>query len=133
MRVDIGTRSGGYGIDTLTVDGNDVESVYGAVSAARQAALSGMPSLVVCDTYRLCGHSKIDSGEKYRSAPEVERARSREPLRILRWILGDDAFSRRLDDARQTVEEAIEYARCAPEPVPSDLYRDIYAKGGAQI
>ncbi|PJF33921.1 MAG: pyruvate dehydrogenase (acetyl-transferring) E1 component subunit alpha, partial [Candidatus Thermofonsia Clade 1 bacterium] len=67
----ISQRAAAYGLPGITVDGNDVLAVYGAVSEAAARARRGAgATLVEAKTYRYKGHSKSDK-QAYRSREEV--------------------------------------------------------------
>ncbi|MCF7942174.1 MAG: hypothetical protein K9M84_11210 [Spirochaetia bacterium] len=68
-----------YGITPVSVDGNDAIAVYHAVTAAREAALSGVPQFLILSTYRIAGHSKSDKNT-YRSEQEIARWKELCPL-----------------------------------------------------
>lgn len=76
----VSDRASAYGIPGRTVDGNDVEAVYGAMLEAASRARSGQgPTLLELETYRLAGHSRSDPGH-YRPKEEVDEWRTRDPL-----------------------------------------------------
>src|SRR5438874_13188987 len=59
--VDPVERAHTYGFDGVTVDGNDVEAVLGAVApAAERARSGGGPTLIECRTMRMHGHGAHD-------------------------------------------------------------------------
>src|SRR4051812_18988468 len=59
--VDPVERARTYGFDGVTVDGNDVEAVLGAVApAAERARSGGGPTLIECRTMRMHGHGAHD-------------------------------------------------------------------------
>lgn len=73
-------RAVGYGIPGLTIDGNDVFTVYDTVKAAVDRAREGKgPTLIECLTYRWQGHHVGDPGV-YRPDDEVADWKAKEPL-----------------------------------------------------
>lgn len=126
-------RASAYGLAPIVVDGNSVDEVQEAVSAARQRAAAGEgPSLIEALTYRHGGHSRADAA-KYRPAEEVAAWLSRDPI---------DAYVRRhgitaaeVDSARSASLEAVEAAAvealAAPEPPPESLLRHLYAENNS--
>src|SRR3990172_1456082 len=57
----------GDGFPGVTVDGNDVLAVYGAMCTAVERAKSGEgPTLIEAKTYRLMPHSSDDDDRRYR-------------------------------------------------------------------
>ena len=80
----IGDRAASYGMPGVTVDGNDVLTVYDAVKqAVDRARNGGGPSLIETVTYRWRGHSKSDAN-RYRTKEEIEtwKLKSRLPASI---------------------------------------------------
>lgn len=77
---DLVKRADGYAMNAMMVDGNDVEAVFNAVSAAAAAARSGTgPTFIECKTYRQRGHSRTDPA-KYRDPAEVDAWLARDPI-----------------------------------------------------
>jgi acetoin:2,6-dichlorophenolindophenol oxidoreductase subunit alpha len=77
---DLVKRADGYAMNAMMVDGNDVEAVFNAVSAAAAAARSGTgPTFIECKTYRQRGHSRTDPA-KYRDPAEVAAWLARDPI-----------------------------------------------------
>src|SRR5258708_6658045 len=79
---DIADRRHGYGVPGKTIDGNDVEVVYDAISEAVAYAREGKgPSLIEGKTYRLWGHW-IGDPDTYRTREEVDLPWRRDPVPI---------------------------------------------------
>jgi pyruvate dehydrogenase E1 component alpha subunit len=124
----IATRARGYGIPGVTVDGNDVQDVFDAVSAAAGRARAGRgPTLVENVTYRWKGHSKSDKN-LYRTREEIASWQERDPIaRFEEAVRSAGTFTdaeiaavRRA--ATDSVREAIRTANAAPAaPVDRDL------------
>ncbi len=121
-----------YGMHSVQINGNDVEEVYQAVSAAAERARAGEgPTFIEGMTYRLAGHMSGDL-ETYRTAEEIEEERGREPLVLFRQRLLDDGTSEaELEKIEAEVEaevtEAIEFAVASPWPDLGETYTDVYA------
>jgi len=80
-------RAAAYGLDSIIVDGNDVDAVYAVAMRTLARARAGEgPSLVEAKTYRHSGHSRADPG-KYRPTREVEAWMKRDPLPTYRQRL----------------------------------------------
>jgi TPP-dependent pyruvate/acetoin dehydrogenase alpha subunit len=130
----IAARAAGYGIPGVTVDGNDVLAVYGAMDAAVSRARAGQgPSLVEARTVRFLGHFEGDP-QGYRSRGEVEAGRQRDPIARLRAHLED---RRLLDPAHAArvaaaveleVQEAVDFAESSPLPAPKDALEDLFVQ-----
>ena len=60
----IAAHAAGYGLQTTTVDGNDVEAVHAVASeAVQRARAGGGPSLIEAHTLRMLGHAVHDGAE----------------------------------------------------------------------
>ena len=106
-------------MESIQIDGNDVEVVYTAVSEAAKRARAGAgPTFIEGLTYRLAGHMAGDL-ETYRTSEEIEMQRQYEPLHLLHQRLLDRGVAAAvLDQIRAAVEteveEAVEFAQNAP-------------------
>ncbi len=128
----LAVRAEGYGMPGVTVDGNDVIAVYRATTeAVRRAREGGGPTLVDAVTCRLHGHYEGDP-QAYRTAQELERARSDDPIsRFERQlfadgILDDDRKRRILDEIDREVEAAVRFAESSDVPDPSEASDFVY-------
>ncbi len=120
-----------YGMDSMQIDGNDVEVVHAAVSQAAERARSGAgPTFIEGITYRLAGHMAGDL-ETYRPQEEVEKQQAYEPLTVLRQKL----LARGVDDTRiaamdeeidEMIDEAVAFAENSPWPDPAETYLDVF-------
>ena len=130
---DVAERAHGYGFDGVAINGNDVLAVYQATQGAlARARGGGGPTLIECKTYRWHGHSEHDKAF-YRTDEELAMWKSRDPIPTFTTYLRTRHL---LDDAKQqeielkvktTIDEAVEFAMTAPEPVPEDALTDLYA------
>ena len=123
-----------YGMNALTVDGNDVLAVYQAAERAVTQARAGKgPSLIECKTYRTRPHAEGMRDGGYRTAEEIDAWKKRDPIASLKsWLLANDqadieAFSALDDDVQRTVEDAIEFARSSPFPDPATAANFIFS------
>lgn len=128
----IAKRAAGFGLPVLTVEGQDVGAVYRATVEARERARNEEgPTFIEALTYRYEGHNTGDKGA-YREREEIELwRRTRDPvLRLKRALesadlLQEGQYDRIVDEARATVEDAVEFAEQSPWPDP--------ATGGANV
>ena len=68
----IASRGNSYGIESIQIDGNDVEAVYESVSNYKDEILTGnRPKFIEAITYRYRGHSKSDRN-LYRTSEEID-------------------------------------------------------------
>ena len=135
MAVDnVASRAAGYGMPGVVVDGCDISAVYEATSAAAMRARNGQgPTLVEAMVERYLPHTSDDDDRRYRAAEEIEEARKRDPLRILKARLVEmGALSEEVDEklyaeAKQEVNDATEFAESAEYPVVDSFYDHVYA------
>ena len=130
-------RASAYGLESIIVDGNDVDAVYDiAVRTIERARRGEGPSLVEAKTYRHKGHSRADPG-KYRPDDEVAAWLERDPLLITRRRLEADGVAAATLDAIEEesmseVDGATQEMRDAPPPGPETLTTQVWADGGSE-
>jgi pyruvate dehydrogenase E1 component alpha subunit len=132
---DLYNRGLSFGIPGEPVDGMDVRAVKAAGDMALDHARSGKgPFILEMLTYRYRGHSMSDPA-KYRAREEVQRMRDEhDPIEQVRHRLDEKGWAseetlKDIDkDIRRIVNEAAEFAQADPEPDPSELWTNIYAK-----
>ncbi len=129
----ISLRAVSYGIEGVTVDGNDVLAVYDAVSwAARRARAGEGPTLIEAITYRWRGHSKSDR-QLYRTREEVKEWQAKDPIpRFVSRLIEANMLTQEEADALkarayQLIEEAVQFAEASPEPDPATVMEGVYA------
>lgn len=108
-------RAAAFGIEGVTVDGNDVAAVRSAVEAALQKARCGEPSIVELMTFRYRPHSEGISEEPY-VLEHLEEAKKNDPIdRMTAQLIQNGMITQeRIDEiraaARKESEDAYEYA-----------------------
>jgi pyruvate dehydrogenase E1 component alpha subunit len=129
----IADRAPGYGMPGVTVDGQDVLSVWQAADEAVSRARAGAgPSLVECKTYRYYGHHQGDDTRRYRSKEEENSARQRDCIQRFReQMLQGGVLNREELDAidcqnQTTIDHAVAFAEASPLPDPAELYTDVF-------
>lgn len=129
-------RALAYGLESILIDGNDVDVVYAtAAPALERARAGGGPSLIEAVTYRHGGHSRVDSAT-YRPSAEVEAWMARDPIPTYRQRLLERGIDAAKLDAIEAavsadVEAAIEEARAMPEPAADALSKNLWSDGGS--
>jgi pyruvate dehydrogenase E1 component alpha subunit len=129
-------RAAAYGLESIVVDGNDVDAVFAvATTLVDRARGGGGPSLIEAKTYRHGGHSRADPAT-YRPEGELEAWLTRDPISTYRErLLGDGVAPAALDQiehqALEAVDRATEEARSAPFPDASSLETNLWANGGS--
>lgn len=130
-------RGKSYGIEGVTIDGNDFFAVRQAVgSAVEKARKGGGPTLIEAITYRYKGHSKSDK-LLYRSSEECRYwMENHDPiLRLEHYILEKNlaektALEEIIFAVQQETEEMIRSVLKDSEPTPEELWTDVYKEGG---
>src|SRR3954462_11491685 len=130
---DVAIRAEGYGSDGVAINGNDVLAVYQAsLGAIARARAGDGPTLIECKTYRWHGHSEHDKAF-YRTDEELAMWKSRDPIPTFttylqsRHVLDDQKMKDVEDRAPQAIDDAVEFAANAPDPVAADAVADLYA------
>jgi pyruvate dehydrogenase E1 component alpha subunit len=115
-------RAAGYGMPGIIVDGQDVDTVGDAVSAAVARARKGDgPTLIEMKTYRYSGHSRSDPA-LYRPAGELDKWLLRDPIDLLaaklvaEKALEPGELDRLREETVASVEAATAEALAAPAP-----------------
>jgi pyruvate dehydrogenase E1 component alpha subunit len=126
-------RAAGYGIPGVTVDGMDLFAVNAQASEFVERARRGDgPAYLVCNTYRFHGHHAGDP-LNYREKEEVERWRLQDPIErvkrvaIERGVLRAEDIAALEQQIETLIDEAVEFAKASPDPMPDQLMTDIYA------
>ncbi len=133
----VSDRAIGYGIQGVTVDGNDPLSVYEVVKAAADRGRRGEgPTLIETISYRLTPHSSDDDDLAYRSRAEVEEAKKQDAIVTFKAylqklnILTTSIETELNERIAQIVNEATEYAETAPYADAESALRHVYGEGG---
>ena len=128
----ISDRAVGYGIEGVTVDGNDVVEVYKEFGrVVEKVRNGGGPVLFEAKTYRLGGHYYGDN-ENYRTREEVEQARTVCPITRLKKVLLEEygCSEEELDmiaaEAKKKILAASDAAKEFPAPKVEDMTDDLY-------
>lgn len=135
--VDVARRANAYDIPGVVVDGQDVISVYEAVSAAVARARSRKgPTLVEAKTYRYAEHSEVEQlkfkAPRYRADTEIAYWMSRDPIEMFaNRLLGLGELSGEERDTMKErvkleVEEAVSFAENSPKPDRNELLQDLF-------
>ena len=135
LYADVAQNAAAHGIDSGRVDGMDVLAVREAVGKAVEQVRSGhRPYFLEATTYRFMGHSMADPAHgHYRTKAEVDEAKKRDPLLLLRTRMLGERLATEADfktieqDVGKIVREAVEFAEASPAPSESALEDDVYA------
>ena len=129
----IAAHAAGYGLQTTTVDGNDVESVYAATSAAVERARSGGgASLIEAHTLRMLGHA-VHDGAEYVPRELLAEWEARDPVIGYRAQACRESVCPR-NNSRRSIGAAgpkswtpSTLAEASPWPDPATVTRGVYA------
>ena len=129
----VGNRGPAYGMESLTVDGNDVLAVHEAAQEAVQRARAGEgPTLIECRTYRTRAHAEGMRDAGYRTQEEVEEWKTRDPItRYNEWLLhneeaGPETLAAIEAEVKVMVADAEEFARTSPWPEPDTVSEHVF-------
>lgn len=120
-----------YKIAAEQVDGMDVLAMREASKRAIDHARSGSgPYFLEALCYRFRGHSMADPVQ-YRAKEEEEMWRTKDPLVTFRAVLEGEGVSETDFDSieksvAEEIEAAVQFADASPNPLPEELYTDIY-------
>jgi pyruvate dehydrogenase E1 component alpha subunit len=119
--VDLYKIGKGYSIESLSIDGNDMLTVYQeAVRAVRKCRKGKGPVLIECKTYRHGGHHVNDPG-LYMPRDRVEHYRARDPLALGRaqalssGTAAENELAAIDAEIESAIDRAIAFAQESPE------------------
>lgn len=128
----VADRAGGYGMASVTIDGNNVIEVQKTLMQAVERARQGKgPTFVECNTYRWNGHWEGDP-QPYRTKEEIEQWKLKCPIvgfkkhLLDNKILTEEDFVQIEKEVEDNMEQAIEFARKSPFPKAEEALEDIY-------
>ncbi len=129
----ISDRKCAYGIEGLTIDGNNLVEVFNTVSHFSGECRAGRgPVLIESLTYRWSGHSKSDA-QVYRTREEIRQWMKKDPIEKYKRILIDQKILTEKEDKDLEKEVAVQLDKAAkfamesPFPEPSEVEEDVYA------
>jgi TPP-dependent pyruvate/acetoin dehydrogenase alpha subunit len=126
-------RAAAYGMDGVSVDGNDVAEVFEATSEAREKAIAGGgPTLIEARTLRMHGHGAHDDAS-YIPSELLEDWRRRDPIERLAERLGGDELADAEAEVKAEIDAAVEAALGAPMPDPATATAGVYCDGEPQV
>jgi pyruvate dehydrogenase E1 component alpha subunit len=130
-------RASAYGLESILVDGNDADAMYGiARQTIGKARAGGGPSLVEALTYRHGGHSRADPA-KYRPEAEVREWLARDPIKRYRQrLVAAGIPEKEITEievrAQRKVDAATEEARNGPPAPLDEIERQVWSDGSAK-
>jgi pyruvate dehydrogenase E1 component alpha subunit len=131
----ISVKAKAYGIEGVTVDGNDFFEVQEAVASARKRAASGGgATLIECLTYRFSPHSSADDWKRYRTSEEVEEWKKRDPIALFKNLLVTNGIMAKevekeiADQVQGRVNKAARDTANIPDPPIESLIENVFAE-----
>jgi acetoin:2,6-dichlorophenolindophenol oxidoreductase subunit alpha len=127
----IAARADAYGMRGLTVDGNDSEAMYTAVSEAAARARAGDgPTLIEAMCYRMLGHF-FGADFSYMPAEHLAEMKAADPLPRIRKAMLDHQFTESQLEAidaeiAANVEGAVAFALDSPMADPAEVRIDVF-------
>jgi len=129
---DVAPRAAGYNIPYEIIDGQDIETTYGAAEKAIAHARKKGPFVLEYKTFRMAPHHSGDLAG-YVKKKDLEIWGKRDPIDLCRQKLFQNDMLTPQDDEKlnQTVQtevdQAVKEAFLAPDPTLGDLFQDVYA------
>jgi TPP-dependent pyruvate/acetoin dehydrogenase alpha subunit len=107
-RTPIAEKGAALKIPSMTVDGNDVQAVYRAMTdVVRTVKSAGTPALVEMQTYRVAGHS-VNDHHVYRAQEEVDEWKRLDPIeRLQAELRGRGVSEPEIESIDQKVGRAV--------------------------
>lgn len=129
----IASRGKSYGIESIQIDGNDVEAVYESVSNCKDEILSNnRPKFIEAVTYRYRGHSKSDRN-LYRTSEEINFWKDeKDPIKRYIGKLLEQGITevdlKEIDEGvKNTIRTSVKKALDSPLSPITNLEEDSYA------
>ena len=131
----------GYGIEAVSIDGNNILEVYDTLSAlATQLRARPRPILVECRTFRMRGHEEA-SGTKYVPKALMETWAKKDPVENYeKYLIAQHVIdSTYIDTLRTQIKREIEeglntaFSETYPQPDTEMELRDVYAPFTQQV
>jgi acetoin:2,6-dichlorophenolindophenol oxidoreductase subunit alpha len=129
-------RAEAFGMEAVSVDGQDVRAVYEVAARLVKRGRDGAgPSFLQADTYRYSGHHVGDINREYYRTKKEEHfwKTERDPIQLhAKWLV-DQGYTTAASleqiekEARQEMEAAVKFAIATPYPAPDQVEQDVYA------
>jgi TPP-dependent pyruvate/acetoin dehydrogenase alpha subunit len=133
---DLAAHAQAYGMNGVSIDGNDLLAVYDTVRSAVERSRAGEgPSLIECKTYRWYFHAMRNAPPpETRPADEIAAWKARDPIArfasdlISRGLLAEPELGRIKNEVEAELQAAVAFAEASPFPRPEDLLVDMFAR-----
>ena len=134
-----------YGINSISIDGQNVEAVYSAVRDAAQIARdNSKPTFIQAKTIRFNEHAEGEyylrmRDTNYRDNDEIARAKNtRCPIKLYSDVLCARGAILAADidklykKANEEIQSCIDFAMKSPNPDPKTAYQNVYKEGSVK-
>jgi 2-oxoisovalerate dehydrogenase E1 component len=134
-------KARGYGMEAVTIDGNNVLEVYDTMQGVREyCARTQRPYLIECRTFRMRGHEEA-SGTKYIPEELFTRWAEKDPVKSFEeFLLSKSLFlAEQVEEAKketaQYIEEELRIAFEAEDYLPDteEELADVYAPSSSAV
>mgnify|MGYP001347830632 FL=1 len=129
----IASRGKSYGIESIQIDGNDVEAVYESVTTCKDEILNNKrPKFIEAVTYRYRGHSKSDRN-LYRTSEEINFWKDeKDPIKryigkLLEQGITEVDLKEIDEEVKNTIRTSVKKALESPLSPITNLEEDSYA------
>ena len=129
----LAARGAGYGMEAISIDGNDVLEVVRTVRARAEAMRTNpRPVLIECRTFRMRGHEEA-SGTKYVPQELMDEWAARDPLQLLEatlraeGLLTDETLAAWQAEIKADIDAGLTAAYAAEGPSADAELTDVYA------
>jgi TPP-dependent pyruvate/acetoin dehydrogenase alpha subunit len=130
----VSDRAKAYGMPGVTIDGNEIRTVYETAGKYIEKARNGEgPAFIECITYRWEGHYHGEP-QVYRTKEEIEEWKRECPILRFEQVLKEEykVSAEELDEIKQAavkeMEDAVRFAKESPDPVPETVFDYVYAE-----
>ena len=114
--VTLAEKGKGYGMEAVTIDGNNVLAVYDTVKGVREYCIKNQkPYLIECTTFRMRGHEEA-SGIKYVPKELFDEWEQKDPIKNYeQWLLKENVLTIEVvetvrKEQKQKIEEELKKA-----------------------
>ncbi len=128
-------KAKGYGMEGITIDGNNIIEVYTTIDKyAKKMRRKPAPVLIECMTFRMRGHEEA-SGVKYVPPELIEAWDKKDPVRnyeqflLDEGVLTQDVAQQARKENETLIQQHLEIADAEPDPTPDiqleldDMYK----------
>ncbi|MEO6167398.1 MAG: dehydrogenase E1 component subunit alpha/beta [Chitinophagales bacterium] len=128
-------RAIGYGMEGITIDGNNILEVYDTIKGVRDYCIKNQrPYLVECMTFRMRGHEEA-SGVKYVPKELIETWSKKDPVvNYENYLVANNIIDEKLKEEvrsaiKSEIEEGLQIAFAEPSLIPDTEkeLNDVYA------